>query len=95
LDLGLAVAGLSAPKVPDDVRTLAASGAAQAVLSLRAAQLQTLWLIITGAQAEYAQVQAAVDHDAERQLLRALSMLIAVSEDETEAVHAALQAQAN
>lgn len=95
LDLGLAVTGLSAPSLPDDVRTLEAAGTAEAALTVRAAQLQTLWLIITGAKAEHAQAQASGDHDAERQLLRMLGMLIAVSEEETEAVNAAIKAQTN
>lgn len=59
LDLGLAVTGLSAPTLPDDVRALEAAGSAEAALSLRAAQLQTLWLIITGAQAECARAHCA------------------------------------
>jgi hypothetical protein len=95
LDLGLAVTGLSAPTLPDDVRSLEAAGSADAALSIRAAQLQTLWLIITGAKAECAQAQASGDHQAEGQLLRALGMLIAVSDDETEAVNAAIKAQTN
>jgi hypothetical protein len=94
-DLGLAVTGLSAPSLPDPLRTVEGAGSPEAALSMRAAQLQALWLIITGAKAEYAQAQASGDHDAEGRLLRALGMLVAVSEEETAAVNAALKVQTN
>ena len=94
-DLGLAVTGLSAPSPPEPVRAIAATGSAEAALDMRAAQLQELWLVIAGAQAEYDEAHATGDVTRQARLLKALSMLMAVSEEESAAVHAALKAQSN
>ena len=94
-DLGLAVTGLSAPSPPEPVRAIAAAGSAEAALNTRAAQLQELWLVIAGAQAEYHRAQAVGDATGQARLLTALSMLMAVSEEESAAVNAAIKAQSN
>ena len=94
-EFGLAVTGLTAPSTPEPVRAMAATGSAEAALNTRAAQLQELWLIIAGAQAEYNRAQAVGDAAGQARLLKALAILIAVSEEEGAAVHAAIKAQSN
>ena len=94
-DFGLAVTGLTAPATPEPVRAMAATGSAEAALNTRAVQLQELWLIIAGAQAEYDRAQAVGDSAGAARLLKALAILMAVSEEESAAVHAAIKAQSN
>jgi hypothetical protein len=94
-ETGQVVTGLSAPTLPESVEAVEAAGVPQEAVSIRVVQLQSLWLIITGARAEYEQAQLSGDHDGEARLLRALSMLVAVSEEESAAVNAALKAQSN
>src|SRR5687768_13437390 len=74
-EFGLAVTGLTAPTTPEPVRAMAATGSAEAALNTRAAQLQELWLIIAGAQAEYNRAQAVGDAAGQARLLKALAIL--------------------
>ena len=92
---GQAVPGLPPPSPPDVVEEVEAAGPPDAALYTRSAELQSLWLVIAGARAEYDQAEAAGDSEMQAGLLRALSILVAVSEEENAAVTAALKAQSN
>lgn len=94
-DVGLAVTGLSPPSPPEPVRAIAATGSSVAALNTRAAQLQELWLIIAGAQAECDRAQAVGDAAGAARVFTALAILMAASEEEGAAVHAAIRAQSN
>jgi hypothetical protein len=94
-ETGQVVTGLSAPTLPEAVGAVEAAGAPEDAVSIRVVQLQSLWLVITGAKAEYEQAEASGDRDSQTRLLKALSMLMAVNEEESAAVNAALKAQSN
>jgi hypothetical protein len=95
LDAGQAVAGLPAPAPPEAVQAVEAAGPPDAAVYTRAAQLQSLWLVLAGARAEYEQARASGTQAEQARLLKALSLLVAVSEEEGDAVRAALKAQSN
>ena len=95
LETGQAVAGLPAPSPPEAVQAVEAAGPPDAAVYTRAAQLQSLWLVLAGARAEYEQARMARDQAEQGRLLKALAVLMAVSEEEGDAVRAALKAQSN
>lgn len=95
LDTGQAVAGLSAPAPPDEVQAVEAAGPPGAALYTRSAQLQSLWLVLAGARAEYEQARISGERAEQARLLKALSILMAASEEEGDAVRAALKARSN
>ena len=83
----------SAP--PDPVAAVEAAGPEDSALYTRTAQLQTLWLVVAGAKAEYEEAEVAGDPEAQAKLLKALSVLMAVTEEEGEAIRAAVKARSN
>jgi hypothetical protein len=93
-ETGQAMAG-PAPSPPEPVAAVEAAGPEDTALYTRTAQLQTLWLVVAGAKAEYEQVEIAGDVEAQATLRKALSILVAVSEEEGEAVQAAVKARSN
>jgi hypothetical protein len=84
-----------APLPPEPVQAVEAAGPDEAAVYTRTAQLQMLWLVIAGAQAEWEEAEAAGDIEAQAALLKALSVLRAVTDDEDAAVHAALKLRLN
>jgi hypothetical protein len=94
-DTGQAVSGLPTPAPPVPVQAVEAAGPPDSAVYTRTAQLQTLWLVITGAKAQYEEAEASGDGPTQAKLLKALGILMAVSEEETDAVNAVLKAQTN
>ena len=93
-ETGQAMAG-PAPSPPEPVAAVEAAGPEDTALYTRTAQLQTLWLVVAGAKAEYEQVEISGDVEAQATLRKAISILVAVSEEEGEAVRAAVKARSN
>jgi hypothetical protein len=93
-ETGQAMAGPPTPP-PDPVAAVEAAGPEESALYTRTAQLQTLWLVVAGAKAEYEQAEVAGDAEAQARLLKALTVLMAVTEEEGEAIQAAVKARSN
>jgi hypothetical protein len=91
---GQAVAG-PAPVPPEPVQAVEAAGPETDALYTRAAQLQTLWVVLAGAKAELDEAQVRRDQAGQAALLAAISILMAVSEEESEAIRTAMQARSN
>ena len=91
---GEAVAG-PAPVPPEPVQAVEAAGPEAEALYTRAAQLQTLWVVLAGVKAELEQAQVRRDREAQAMLLKALSVLMAFSDEESEAIRVAMQARSN
>lgn len=94
-DRGQATAGLSTPAPPEPVQEIEAAGPPEAAVYTRAGELQTLWLVITGATAECEEARAAGNQAQVARLRKLLTMLTALSEEETASVNTALKAQTN
>jgi hypothetical protein len=92
--VGEAVAG-PAPVPPEPVQTIEAAGPETDALYTRAAQLQTLWVVLAGAKAELDEAQVRQDLAGQTTLLTAISILMAFSEEEGEAIRTAMQARSN
>jgi hypothetical protein len=80
---------------PDPVAAVEAAGPEDTALYTRTAHLQTLWLVVAGAKAEYEQAEVAGDTEAQATLLKAITILVAVTEAEGEAIQAAVKARSN
>jgi hypothetical protein len=80
---------------PEPVAAIEAAGPEDSALYTRTARLQTLWVVVAGAKAEYEQVEISGDSEAQARLLKAISILVAVTEEEGEAIQAALKARSN
>ena len=80
---------------PDPVALVEAAGPEDAALYTRTSHLQTLWLVVAGAKAEYEEAEVSGDAEAQARLLKALSVLVAVTEEEGEAIRAAVKARSN
>lgn len=92
--VGEAVAG-PAPVPPEPVQAVEAAGPETDALYTRAAQLQTLWIILAGAKSELDEAQVREDIEGHATLLKAISILMAYSEEEGEAIRTAMQARSN
>ncbi|HEU5450192.1 MAG TPA: hypothetical protein VFW57_14410 [Acidimicrobiia bacterium] len=93
-EIGQAVAG-PAPAPPEPVQEVEAAGPEADALYTRAAQLQTLWVVLAGAKAELDEAQVRQDQAGQTTLLKAVSILMAFSEEESEAIRTAMQARSN
>jgi hypothetical protein len=91
---GQAMAGPPASP-PESVAAVEAAGPDDSALYTRIAHLQTLWLVVAGAKAEYEQAEIAGDHAAQARLLKAISILVAITEQEGEAIQAAVKTRSN
>jgi hypothetical protein len=92
--VGEAVAG-PAPVPPEPVQAVEAAGPETDALYTRAAQLQTLWVVLAGAKTELDEAQIRQDQAGQTTLLKAIGILMAFSEEEGEAIRTAMQARSN
>jgi hypothetical protein len=93
-ETGQALAG-PAMAPPEPVAAVEAAGPDDSALYTRTAQLQALGLMVAGARAEYEQAELGGDAEAQATLGKAVDILVAVTEEEAEAVQAAVKARSN
>lgn len=91
---GQAVTG-PAQAPPEPVQAVEAIGPEGEALYTRGARFQTLWRVVAGAKAEYEEAVVNVDEPAKAELLHALTVLMALAEDERESLSAAVRARSN
>ena len=91
---GQALAG-AAPAPPEPVQAVEAIGPEGEALYTRGAQFQTLWRVVAGVRAEYEEAVVAGDNQAKAELLHALTILMALAEEERESLSAAVKARSN
>jgi hypothetical protein len=91
---GEAVAG-APPVAPEPVQAVESLGPETEAVYTRAGQLQMLMTVVAGAKAELEEATVRQDRDAADRLRKALDVLVAFSEEEDEAIQAALRARLN
>lgn len=80
---------------PEPVQAVEAIGPEGEALYTRGARFQALWRVVAGAKAEYEDAVVTVDEPAKTEMLHALTVLMALAEEEREALSAAVKARSN
>lgn len=83
------------PLPPEPVQEVEAAGPEENALFTKAGHLQTLMVVVTGARAELEQAQDTGDTQAQARLVKALAILVAMTEQEDEAIREAIRARSN